>query len=218
MIGIGILCGLGTWQVQRLEEKTSLLALLDAQKARPARFLSKLSDATPELAFHRVALRGHYFFDKTIALGPRTRNGVVGVHILTPFALEGGEGEVLVNRGWAPEGWEEGRGDALAETVYISGILRRPERANLFVPDNTPESGRWYRIDPGQMAAALGLPRLAPMLLYLEATEEGGNDLPDAMVLSTRPPNNHLTYALFWFAMAGILAAIFALRFGRARP
>lgn len=215
ILSMAILCALGFWQVQRLHWKMDLLRTLDVEAAKdPAAIRMEFTDLIPQRNFHRGTVSGHYLNDREIALGPRTRDGVPGYHILTPFMLENG-GIVLVNRGWVPLDKKDAayRPESLVSgNTWVSGTIRTPEHANPFVPGNEPEKEQWFRVNLAQMAAARRLEKLAPILFYANATPEEVL-YPAKDVLNVRPPNDHLSYALFWFTMAGVLGAIYVMRF-----
>jgi len=93
---------LGRWQLSRAAQKEALQAEIDARKSLPAldqqAFLA-LGDATS--AMHRpVRLRGLWLAPHTVYLDNRQMHGVPGFYVLTPFALEGTEQTVLIQRGW----------------------------------------------------------------------------------------------------------------------
>lgn len=212
--GIVILCGLGTWQVQRLAWKTALLAQMDeALAADPMAF--------PLTAEHLAALdagqmfvhgfaRGSYLYDAEIAIGPRTHDGQTGYHVITPLQLDAG-GILLVNRGWISAAME-GRDYARPQgNLIVTGTVRRPEKPNGFVPPNAPAQDQWYRLLPDDIARAKHLNGVLPYILY---AEKGAPGFPSTEALTQwRPPNNHLSYAIFWFLMAFVLALIYGLRF-----
>jgi surfeit locus 1 family protein len=122
---------------------------------------------------------------------------------------------VLVNRGWVPYDAKDAAPPAGPVTVH--GVFHRAQRDNPFVPANDPAKGKWYRWDLPQMAQAAGEKELAPLVLYEEGEEGGengaGHPVREALVWS--PPNNHLGYAIFWYATAFTLAVIYYLRFIR---
>lgn len=211
-----VLCALGTWQTQRLYWKRQMLTDLRAAYATaspPVLSGEDLADfAAGTMPFARARVQGRYIHDDTITIGPRTWQGANGYHILTPLRLE--DGIVLViNRGWVAAA-DKNAVQRPANTVTVTGLLRRPERYNPFVPANDPASGQWYRIDPAQIADHFGLGPIIPVILYA-GEESGGTALPVREALRWMPPDNHFQYAVFWFGMAGILAVIFWLRFVR---
>jgi surfeit locus 1 family protein len=78
------------------------------------------------------------------------------------------------------------------------------------LPPVAPGSKLWMNRDLPGMAAALGIRDPAP---YFLAAENSTN--PDWQALRPGLPpviisNNHLQYAFTWFALAGVLAAIYA--------
>jgi len=93
---------LGRWQLSRAAQKEALQADIDAQKLKPAltqaEFLA-LEKASDSL--HRpVRLRGLWLPTQTVYLDNRQMHGTPGFYVLTPFALEGTERTVLIQRGW----------------------------------------------------------------------------------------------------------------------
>ncbi len=208
--GMIVLCGLGSWQLQRLQWKNDLLAALDQQYETAAPQISQLS---AELDLTRGMITGQFLQNKTIELKPRTHEGVTGVHIFTPFKTQSGE-TLLVNRGWAPQNHGEIKTPTTPRQI-LTGLFRAPAKPNIFVPQNTPDKGQWYRLDLAQIETALEVPPLAPVILYTENTT-GDSLIP----VGTKPDlnNNHLQYAFFWFAMAAALLSVYILRFIVKKP
>lgn len=211
--GMIVLCGLGGWQVQRLAWKNTLLAQLDtAYAAAPVMAgpaaIRALHDGGQPPFFGRVTVEGVYDDAHALLVGPRTRDGRTGHHLIMPLTVDGAT--LLVNRGWLAD---KQAAPAAAGPVRVTGLLRLPEEPNPFVPANDPAQGRWYSIDIAAMTQ--GLPDALPLVLYAEGEEPAA-----AIAYHTDRPairNNHRDYAFFWFAMAGVLAIIYALRFLR-RP
>ncbi len=85
-------------------------------------------------------------------------------------------------------------------------------------PDNAPERNHWYYFDLQAMAAAAGLERPVQEF-YVEALgSEATGLLPIGLELQVRLPNDHLQYAITWFALALALAAIYLLSQSRRSP
>ncbi len=212
--GVLILCGLGSWQFQRLQWKTDILAQIDTAYAKdPMDFEltgSNLAELEDDTLFVRGFAEGLYLHDKEIAIGPRTSEGTPGYHIITPFETLDNH-IILVNRGWVPMDYKSMDIVRPDEPMIITGTARKPERINPFVPKNMPEQDQWFRLEPESIAAAKGLAPVMPYILYVESDDR----FPHALDTAWRPNNNHLSYALFWFSMAGILLIIFYLRFIR---
>lgn len=220
VLGTAVLCGLGLWQIERMQEKHAYIARLTAQAAGepaplpPGADWAKLDPATLDLT--HVVAKGHYVdgpvagVRTTIAAGPpgtRQLSGF-GRWIFQGFRLADG-GVILVNRGFVPES-RIGQIGPAAGADTIRGFLRTPEARNAFTPEDLPAIREFYTRDPAAIAASLGLPG-APF--YLEAEREGDGLTPPAGVdvreLIDRIPDNHLQYALTWFGLALTLIGVF---------
>ncbi|MFH0130617.1 SURF1 family protein [Variovorax sp. VaC1] len=123
---------LGRWQLSRAAQKEALQADIDAQKQKPAlaqaEFLAleKASDA-----LHRpVRLRGLWLPTQTVYLDNRQMHGVPGFYVLTPFALEGSEQAVMVQRGWVQRNFVDrtklGEVETPAGIVEVTGLIEPP--------------------------------------------------------------------------------------------
>lgn len=204
LCGLIILFGLGTWQLQRLEWKHTLLEALDEsyQQAAP-----QVTAIDPSLDLKRGTITGRFLRDKNIKLSPRTHDGAPGYHVFTPFVTTN-KTTLLVNRGWIGLDDDEIKTPRTRQT--LTGLFRAPIKANMFVPQNVPETNAWHRLDLPQIQTALDLKALAPIILYTE-DKTAENLLP----VGKKPElnNNHLQYAFFWFAMAAALLSVYVLRF-----
>lgn len=220
-VGVGVLCLLGSWQLQRMGEKRAFIERLQTQAEGPPSAMppsaewSKLDPARLDL--QRVEVKGTYLDNgiagvrTTIAAGrPGSRQlSGFGRWVFQGFRLEDGA-TILVNRGFVPE--ERYAAIAPASgTATIAGFLRAPEIRNSFTPADLPGQREFYTRDPEAIAASLGLPG-APF--YLEAERRGDGITPPAGVdvkeLIARIPDNHLQYAATWFGLALTLIGVFA--------
>ncbi len=221
-----ILIMLGSWQVQRLAEKTTLIADFTARTAAVPIPLPLGEIDLGTLQFQRVFARGKFRHDQEIYLNGRTYEGNAGFHVVTPFVtLEGTE--ILVNRGWVPESYREPSSRPFsikAEETVLNGIIRRPQRKGYFVPENEPQRGFWFTMKPDEIAAYL---QADDMIVgyYVDAVREGEViTLPIAAVIRIDVPNAHLNYALTWYGLALALLGVYGayhvshgrLLFGRA--
>ena len=196
----GLLIGLGVWQLERLEWKSALIAQREAALAAPAVELPAV--LTPDLEFRRVEARGRLLNDQAQRYGLRPRNGAPGYELLTPLARPEGRA-ILVNRGWRPEATPPTEGPE--GEVTIEGVLRFPRPPGAFAPEHGPAPERWLWYDLAGLERRLGL-ELAPAVLELEPPEGAG------LV------NNHLQYALTWFALAAALGTIYLVSQWDRRP
>ncbi len=210
---LAVLVGLGTWQVHRLDWKTTLIATIEARAGAPA--IPLPADLTSEnigdIEFTHVRLAGVFQHDEEMIVVSRPRKGVVGSRVVTPIETENGQ-RVLVDRGWIPAGAEDPMLRAegqVAGVTTVEGLLRAPQQTNPFTPDNQPGENAWYWIDPAGMAEHAGF---APQMFYFEA---GPAPNPGGLPIGGRPvldiANNHLQYAITWYGLAFGLLAVYVI-------
>ncbi len=200
LAGFCVLVALGLWQLERLEWKTAIIAAREAALAAPAVDLPAV--LTPDLEFRRVEARGRFLTGQGQRLGLRPRNGEPGYELLTPLLRAEGEA-ILVNRGWRPGSAPPTEGPD--GEVALEGVLRFPRAPGAFAPEHGPAPERWLWYDLAGIERRLGLD-LAPAVLELEPPE------------GTGLVNNHLQYALTWFALAAALATIYLVSQWDRRP
>ena len=208
-----ILIGLGTWQAQRLGWKQDLIATMEAQLAAPPVALPVGGIALDDWTFRPVQLTGAYLQGIDFEFPARTLDGKVGTDVLTPFVREEGE-VVLVHRGWVPDG--QSADPAPTGEQAIEAIVREPWHKTLFRPDNDPAGNQWFWMEFPAMQANLTEGTLVPYYVALVPPAEAGDALPIARPVYLDLPNNHLEYALTWYALAAILAVITFLYLRRA--
>jgi surfeit locus 1 family protein len=220
VLGIAILLGLGFWQLERRVWKEELIARIEARtKAPPAPIPSEgdwknVSGERDE--YRRVTARGAFRHDRevqvyTVVSEQKGRLAGPGYWVMTPLELDSGAA-VIVNRGFVPldrrNPDSRSAGQVRGQTT-VTGLLRLPEQMTLFSPDNDPARNTWYRRDPGEIARALKLERVAPFTIDADATPIPGG-LPEGGRTRINFPNDHLQYAVTWFGLALALAGVFA--------
>ena len=206
-IGLIILCGLGTWQIFRLAEKTKLIAQLEARmEAAPITLAEAMTRQAKgeDIEYMMVKADGHIDTAHTLAK-ITSFDGKPGWDIIAPFISTDGIFVLLDNGPAATK--QIVIADASAETV--SGIIRLHKKGRgIFDNDNDEASNTWYWWDLPAMWAAAQAPqdaKIAPFILQkiLPATTST-NDHPAQVELS----NNHLGYAITWFGLAAALLAV----------
>jgi len=214
-VAIALLIGLGTWQVSRLIWKQELIAERQARWEASAIPLPQDLSNLEELLHRRVTVTGKYQHDKELYQPGRSYKGTTGVGVVTPFATDDGRG-LLVYRGWVPSSHEDRatrqEGNPEGE-VTIEGVLLPGgwQGSTWMEPGNKPESNMWFFIDPPAMAQATGLQNPITSV-YLGIYRED----PEASLPFTPPPpmdlrNDHLQYALTWYALALALLVIYVI-------
>jgi surfeit locus 1 family protein len=213
IFGFALLIGLGTWQVQRLHWKEGLIAAREAAvTAPPIALPHTLAEARGE-EFRHVRIDGKFLGVREFRVHALSRDGGDGYHVVAPFALAAG-GTVLVDRGFVPAGAEPA---PPSEAGALTGLLRLSQGPpSWFTPDNRPALNEWFYVDPAAMAAADGLAGVLPF--YVDA--DAGPDPRKYPVGGQTPldlPNNHLQYAITWYALAAALVVYYLLVVRRAR-
>jgi surfeit locus 1 family protein len=215
-----LLVGLGTWQVQRMAWKEALIVELSARLAQPPAQLPATVAGPAAAEFMPVRLRGRFLHDRELYLGARLYKGEAGFNVVTPFVLEDGR-TVLVDRGWVPSARKAPATRAagqIAGTVTIDGLVRRGgwKGSELFRPANQPAENLWLWMDLPGMAAGAGVADAITDVYVTAGAGETPGGLPVGGQMQPQVSNNHLAYALTWYALAVALLVIYAVH--QSRP
>lgn len=203
------LCALGTWQVHRLAWKRALIEQVDQRAHAPATPVPAQADwpalTSDNAEYRRVTASGTYRFDRQTLVQAATELGS-GYWVMTPLQLADG-GTVLVNRGFVLPQWRKAQANIgqPPAPAQVTGLLRMGEPGSGFLRNNDPASNLWYSRDLPAIAAARGLTDVAPFFIDADAASSTGRDpakepVGGLTVLSF--PNNHLVYAVTWYALA----------------
>lgn len=215
--GIAVLATLGTWQVQRLFWKESLIARVEARTALApmeiGEFLDRqmLEDNWP---YSPVTATGVFDHSREVFYYSTHKSGGAGWNVHTPFKLTNGK-TLIVNRGFVPFDRKdpatrpEGQ---IAEEQVITGlvIVPGPAKPNSFVPDNAPDKREFYWRDLPQMAELMKTSDNQDFVPFFvdadDAPVPGG--LPRGGTTLVNFPNNHLQYAVTWYGLALTLLGV----------
>lgn len=220
LVGLAILIGLGSWQIERKTWKEGLLgAIAERAHEAPGAIVPEAAwpgwDAASD-EFRRVRISGTFLHDREITLHglaeERRGEALQGFYVFTPLRLADGA-TVMVNRGFVPTDLRDPARRVAGQTagqVEVTGLVRAPERRGAFVPDNDPAKAEWFVRDLGQMVQAGRLERAAPFYVDADGTPNPGR-WPRGGQTQLKLPNNHLGYAITWFGLAGALAGVFTL-------
>jgi surfeit locus 1 family protein len=239
---------LGTWQVYRLQWKLALIERVDQRVHAPATLAPTVAQwplVTAEADEYRhVRIEGVYLPGvDTLTLASLERG--IGYWVMTPLCTQDG-GIVMINRGFVPAGaggWRAqpapphaaadacGTAVAAAATagtppVLVAGLLRVSEKASS-LRQNEPARNYWFTRDTQAIAEARGLPAVAPYFIDADAasaaavklTVPGETAQPVGGLTVVSFVNNHLVYALTWFALAAMVvgAAFWVVRDARKK-
>jgi surfeit locus 1 family protein len=221
LAALAVLLALGTWQIERKAWKEALIATLDQRLAAepadlPARTTWEHLDRD-EMEFRRVRfaaklLHGQEALVYTSGSALRSDVSGPGYWVFTPALRQDGS-LVVVNRGFVPEGRQDPASRAAGQVSGVSeitGALRWPEPRGLFAPADDPAHNLWFVRDHLAMAAAKGWGPVAPFFVDQEAPMPPGG-LPKPGKIAPNLRNDHLQYALTWYALAVVLVVVFLL-------
>ena len=211
-VGIVLLCTLGIWQLERLAWKEALLAQIEARlKAPPVSIddVMKSMAGGGDVEFVKVAGRGQFLQSQSKLL-IASFDGGVGWDVVTPL-LMADDTVMLVDRGIIPGDQRATATQGTGETSDVTGIIRRHGAPRgTFSPDNDVAGNNWYWWDVPAMLSSIKSPdgaRPLPVVLQLLPVE-GDRSFPRPQAPSANLSNNHLQYAITWFALAAVLALI----------
>lgn len=215
-----VFTSLGAWQVQRLGWKQSLISAVNTRLAAPPVPVpdkAQWSHVTArDDAYRRVTVAGHFLHDKEVLVAASTEQGP-GYWVMTPI-LQADGSTIIVNRGFvSPDqrNVEARQAAQVSGPIILSGLLRLSEAEVWILRANAPDADRWYRRDPLAIGMAKGLPETAPFFIDADASPNPGG-WPVGGLTRVHFTNNHLVYALTWFALAAMsLYAIFFVRRSR---
>jgi surfeit locus 1 family protein len=215
---------LGRWQLQRLAARRASNAILVAARARPPLELpADLRAGTPIDSGRRVVAHGRFDPRDQLVVRGRVQNEAPGLHVVTPFVLDGGAAVLWVLRGFVPSPDAVTPPDSIpapaSGEVTIGGLV--------FATPVTADSGRpllhngvttWLRLDRTVLARR----RPGSLDVYLQLAGDANG--PGRLAVVPPPELNngpHLNYAIQWFGIAlAVLAfgVIMLWRDGRALP
>ena len=234
-----LLARLGFWQLDRLAQRRAanaqLLAAIESSPIDLNAALAEWAALTPDevaegLANRNVVMTGTYDFSQQRVVKLQSWQGQAGVHLITPFVLEGTDTAILVNRGWIPDAeYEAGLAfDAPAGRQTLAGYVALSETisrrtADAVVPASPGQE--LFRVDIAALSEEMPF-ALLPFYVKLAPPDGMVTQLPvpipKEVDLSEGP---HLSSAAQWFIFSlglGIAYVLFVNRSliaaGRSTP
>ncbi len=195
IIFVTIFCALGTWQLYRLQWKLELISEITfGLDSSPIEYSNSI-----EKNYQRVSAKGKFNFDKQIYLYSLNDNGKPGYDVITPFRTNKNE-NVLVNRGWIKEEFKNNPiiNKNIEDEQKIIGLLRKIYKPNIFKPNNDLRNNIWFSINLEDLKVTSG-ERFNEFVIFLEDNQA---KTPIPKKISIDVPNNHLKYAITWYAIS----------------
>ncbi len=207
ILGVAVLCALGIWQVQRLNWKTAILAEIDARiVAAPVAV-----PATPDPEADRylpVTVFGRLTGQEAHVLIPSADGP--GYRIVAAFDADTGR-RIMVDLGFVPQdakGADRSSGD-----ITVTGNLHWPQEVDSWTAAPDP-SNIWFARDVAPMAAFLESEEVLVIARRIDGAAPDTRLMP---VDSAAIKNDHLTYAITWFSLAAVWAAMSVMLVWRNR-
>lgn len=204
---------LGTWQLQRAEEKRAVqAAFAGAAESVPIEDIvsgGRGSDGDGGAVLYQpVSASGRYLADRQFLIDNMILDGHVGYFVVTPFEWSRNRPLLLVNRGWLPKGpaadVEAAIGiDAAEAAGTVTGKAGNLPRVGIRAGEPFAGAADWPRIANWptleELASALNR-EVLPFVLLADPEPDG------KLVRSWEPrqagPMRHIGYAVQWFALA----------------
>ncbi len=200
LAGCAVLITLGVWQVQRLDWKRGILNEIEARiAAEPV----ALKEAPNELddEYRAVALSGTAGERELHVLVSGTAAGT-GYRVITAFETDAGR-RILMDHGLLP--LEAKDQVSPRAPVQVTANLIWPDDVNSSTPAPDLEKNIWFARDIGPMAEALDTERL---MVVLRSTSQPDLRLMPLPVDTRGIKNDHREYAITWFLLAAVWAAM----------
>ena len=213
-----ILTGLGVWQLERLKWKLALIAnVRDHLIARPIALSEALHQGL-DAQYRRVVLDGRFENEKEAYVFATDASGSPAYHVLVPFRTD--DGTLIVDRGVVPPELRDPRMRQRGQIVGLTrvvGVWRTPDAPGFFTPAPDLAHRVWYARDIKSIAKAESLEPLAPVVVEADSTPNPGG-WPKGGQTQITFRNEHLQYAITWFALAvGLLGIYIAYHVSKGR-
>ena len=208
-VAFAALISLGVWHLERLHWKLGLIAEVNHSLAQPPVSLDAALAMGGAAQYHRVMLDGWFLNDKESYVYASGPDGAPVYHVLTPYETRDGR-VLMVDRGIVPTGLidpaKRARGQ-IGERVMI-GVWRIPDAPGFFTPPPDTAHRIWYSRGVAAMAAAAQVKLAAPVLVEADAAPNPGG-WPKGGQTQVTFRNEHLQYAITWFALAAALLGVY---------
>ena len=211
LLGVAATFALGLWQLDRAHQKEALAASIASKRGMaPLPQEALLAPDALALVHRPVHLQGTWVAERTVFLDNRQMQGGVGFYVVTPLRLAGSDRVVLVQRGWAPRNFTAREQLPPVETpsgeVQVEGRIAPPP-SRLYQPGPAGTGPIRQNLDLPAFAAETGLALLPLSVQQTGAASQGlRRDWPEA---SGRGPETNYGYAFQWWALSGLIAALY---------
>ena len=200
-LACALFLALGTWQLFRMQWKHALIERVN-QRAHAAPVAAPGRAEWPALSsdnaeYRHVQAAGTLLHERSTLVQASTRLGL-GYWVMTPLQTAAGE-VIYVNRGFVAD---RKAVPPPAAPAVVTGLLRMSEPVGRILRKNDAAQQLWYSRDVQAIAAASGLAPAAPYFIDADAnpSPQAGQPVSGLTVIVFK--DNHLVYALTWYALA----------------
>lgn len=217
LAALGVLIGLGTWQLERKRWKETLLAKIASRVAadpQPLARITELAHRGGDIEYLHVSATGRFHHDKERYLYAPAPSGLAW-QVYAPLEIAPGR-IVWINRGLVPDASKapatRAAGQMAGETE-VQGVVRLPPEKTLFTPQNDVAGNLWYWADVPALTASAFPPGTAatalPFTIETDAQPMPPGGLPKGGVTRIAMSNRHLEYAVTWYGIALTLIGVY---------
>ena len=220
VLGAAATVALGLWQLDRAHEKEAAAEQHEQLARAPALHLGggDVPDAEA-LESRLVEARGRFEPAAAVWLDNRVRRGIAGYEVVMPLRLREGQARVLVNRGWIAGTGDRRRLPEVTtprEEVQVSGRAVIPGKRIYELGTDSSEGRVWQNLTTERYRARTGI---AVLPVVIEQTNDIGDGLLREWPGPERGADINRSYAVQWFALAGLIVVIYiALALRRDAP
>lgn len=206
---LAILLGLGVWQLERLQWKLALIANVEHHLTAAPIPLAEALRRGPDAQYRRVVLDGEFENGKEAYVFATDAFGNPAYHVLVPFKTK--RGVLVVDRGLVPPSLIDPAKRPLGQIAgptRVVGVWRTPDAPGFFTPQADHVRRVWYARDVSDIARSDGITPIAPTVVEADASPNPGG-WPRGGQTRVTFRNEHLQYAITWFALAIVLLGVY---------
>jgi len=194
IVGMAVLIGLGIWQLQRMEWKNAVIAVV--AKRLTAEPISIPADANYDRDHYLRATATGRISGKEIHVLSSQKLAGPGFQIISRMETEAGP--ILVDLGFVRE---TAKNDTrpVGEFTVVGNLLWPDDIDDGYTPDPDIVNNFWFARDLPAMAKHLST---QPVLLVASEITPQVAGMPRPMTVASNLPNSHFEYAVTWFMMA----------------
>ena len=192
-----VLC-LGTWQIIRLYSKNDLIINLENNlKKSSVSFNESINEEYIKVSLNKKNLDSKLFLYYL-------HKGEIGFKVIIPYEVNDSQ-VVLVDKGWV----KKDKINLLKKTLFsnevVEGYTKKIQKKNLFTPDNNIKEDFLYSVEIVSLQKSLNK-NIYPLLI-VQTSKTSKDIIPNNYEI--RLSNNHLQYAITWYALALVTIIFF---------